>query len=192
MRITTGAVAGLIFSALCAGVSASSGAAIAEAARERLQHQVKYDGSYQALSYPLGDVANERGVCSDLVRGIGIDLQRLVHEDMRVNFSAHPTRWGLRRPDRNIDHRRVPNLRRFLVRKGHSLPISSVATDYRPGDLVTWMLPGNLPYIGIVSSRAVDGGSRPLIVHNIGAGLAEEDSLFRFKITGHYRFTRAH
>jgi len=163
------------------------------AAMERLSHEVTYDGSYRRIDYPGGDVPAGVGVCTDLVvrayRGVGIDLQRRVHEDMFVAFDAYPANWGHRRPDANIDHRRVPNLRVFLTRKGAELPASESAADYRPGDLVTWMLPGNRPHIGIVSDRFSRDGHRPLIVHNIGAGPALDDMLFRFTITGHYRYS---
>ena len=166
--------------------------ALVDAAIARLAHEVRYDGSYRALKYPMGDVPSHLGVCTDLVvrayRAVGVDLQVMVHEDMRKSFRAYPTRWGLTRPDRNIDHRRVPNLRRFLERQQAELPISDNAADYRAGDLVTWLLPGNLPHIGVVSSRTVPGTSRPMIIHNIGAGPVEDDTLFRFPITGHYRF----
>src|SRR5690606_28119110 len=108
---------------------------------------------------------------------LGVDLQPLVHEDMKANFSLYPKLWGLSRPDRNIDHRRVPNLQTYFRRFGESLPVSAEAGDYRPGDLVTWMLPGNLPHIGLVSNRRSADGQRPLIIHNIGAGPQEEDAL---------------
>lgn len=161
-------------------------------AMERLSHDVTYDGSYRRIDYPGGDVPGGVGVCTDLIirtyRGVGIDLQQAVHEDMKANFDAYPKIWGQRGPDPNIDHRRVPNLQVFFERKGRVLPTSSDAADYRPGDLVTWMLPGNLPHIGIVVARRSSDGRRPLVVHNIGAGPELADALFEFPITGHYRY----
>lgn len=160
-------------------------------ARQQTQAPVTYDGTYTRIRYPMGDVPASRGVCTDVVirayRALGIDLQQLVHEDMRANFSRYPRLWGLRRPDPNIDHRRVPNLQTFFERAGAKLAVSRSATAYQPGDLVTWMLPGNLPHIGIVSDRRA-GSGRPLIIHNIGAGAVEEDMLFDYRITGHYRY----
>jgi uncharacterized protein len=167
---------------------------LVDAARERTFKSEIYDGSYRAIAYPMGDVPDDRGVCTDVVirayRKVRVDLQVLVHEDMRNNFSAYPKFWGLRKPDRNIDHRRVPNLQNFFQRAGASLPVSSSPTDYKPGHLVTWMLPGNLPHIGIVSDRTVAGTSRPTIIHNMGAGTTEEDILFSYPITGHYRYAK--
>ena len=164
---------------------------LVEAARARTRQHEVYDGSYRVIGYPMGDVANDRGVCTDLVirayRALQIDLQVLVHEDMSRQFAAYPQLWGLRRPDRNIDHRRVPNLQKFFERAGAQLPVTSRAEDYNAGDLVTWVLPGNLPHIGIVSDEKVAGG-RAKIIHNIGAGPVEDDILFRYTITGHYRF----
>jgi uncharacterized protein len=151
---------------------------------------LRYDPTYTAIAFPGGDVPMERGVCTDVVirayRSVGVDLQLLVNQDMRKNFSAYPHNWGLSRPDPNIDHRRVPNLAVFFGRHGQTLPISKEAQDYRPGDLVTWRLPGGLPHIGLVSGRMAGGA--PLIVHNIGAGAQVEDVLFTFPITGHYRY----
>lgn len=163
---------------------------VVSAARQQTRSAVTYDGSYTRIGYPMGDVPSNRGVCTDLVirayRTIGIDLQALVHEDMRAHFDRYPRVWGLRQPDSNIDHRRVPNLQRFLERADAEVRTSAAA--YLPGDLVTWMLPGNLPHIGIVSDRRASGSGNPLIIHNIGAGPAEEDMLFAYPITGHYRY----
>lgn len=160
------------------------------AAIEQTRHPARYDGSYRRIAYPGGDVPSDVGVCTDLVirayRGVGIDLQRLVHEDMRLAFSAYPTQ-GLPRPDPNIDHRRVPNLQAFLKRRGAGVPLSNHATSYRAGELVTWMLPGNLPHIGLVTAQQAPSG-RPLIVHNIGRGPELEDMLLAFPVTGHYRY----
>ncbi len=163
------------------------------AAEERLNHRVIYDGRYLSIPYPMGDIPDSTGVCTDLVirsyRKLGIDLQKLVHEDMKQRFSEYPSNWGLSGTDRNIDHRRVPNLQCFFSKHGNSLPISNNAEEYMPGDLVTWMLPGNLPHIGIVSGTIIDG--RPLIIHNIGEGPKLEDCLFLYTVTGHYRYLPA-
>lgn len=170
---------------------------LVEAAIERTNHSVRYDGAYRSIDYPGGDVPADIGVCTDVVirsyRTLGVDLQVLVHEDMKSNFSAYPSNriWVLTQTDRNIDHRRVPNLQTFFTRHGESLAISQSAADYLPGDLVSWMLPGNLPHIGIVTDQWSSSSGRPLIVHNIGAGPQLEDILFSYSITGHYRFEPA-
>lgn len=172
---------------------ASPAERLVEAAHERTRHRVVYTPSYVRLVYPGGDVPAGTGVCTDVIirayRKLGLDLQVLVHEDMRRAFAKYPTIWGLKRTDSNIDHRRVPNLRRFFKRRGAELAISRKAVDYRPGDLVTWSLKsrGSLPHIGIVTERKSRQGI-PLIVHNIGAGPQLEDILFKYPITGHYRY----
>ena len=162
------------------------------AAMERTSHRVIYDGSYRRLSYPGGDVPDDIGVCTDLLirsyRALGIDLQRLVHEDMVSDFSVYPQRWGLSKPDPNIDHRRVQNLQTFFNRRGIVLPITKDPRGYEAGDLVTWMLPGGRPHIGIVVDRTSDDGQRPLIVHNLERGPQIDDFLFSHPITGHYRY----
>lgn len=166
------------------------GEALVSAAREQIGVTVGYDGSYQVLAYPMGDVAQHTGVCTDVVvralRKQGIDLQKLVHEDMRQHFAVYPKNWGLKKPDRNIDHRRVPNLKTYLRRHAQELAISSEKSAYQAGDIVTWRLPNHLPHIGIVSDKLAEDGT-PLIIHNIGGGTKEENMLFLFEITGHYR-----
>ena len=170
-----------------------SGAAIS-----RLQSRVRYDGSYVKIGYPWGDVPANTGVCTDVVirsyRKLGIDLQQQVHQDMNAAFNNYPnlSKWNLKAPDANIDHRRVVNLRKFFARRGASLPISPNPADYKPGDLVTWMVGPNLPHIGVVVNKPTRADPRRMmIVHNIAEGPKMEDVLFRFPMTGHYRYTPA-
>jgi uncharacterized protein YijF (DUF1287 family) len=161
------------------------------AAIAQTRSRVTYDGSYRRIPYPGGDVPGTIGVCTDVVirayRRVGVDLQVKVHEDMTRAFRSYPQLWGMSGPDPNIDHRRVPNLQTFLRRAGAEVPVSRDPSAYRAGDLVTWMLPRNLPHIGIVTGdRSVTG--TPLVVHNIGRGPEVENMLFRYPITGHYRY----
>lgn len=164
---------------------------LAHDARAQIGVTVSYDPSYQKLDYPMGDVHMRTGVCTDVVirayRSQAIDLQALVHEDMRRHFVEYPKIWGLKKPDKNIDHRRVPNLQTFFTRHGQSLKISRDIKNYRAGDVVTWMLDNGRPHIGIVSDNKNPQGI-PLIIHNIGAGVQEENVLYAWPITGHYRF----
>lgn len=166
------------------------------AARDRLKSLVIYNGRYISLDYPGGDVPATMGVCTDVVirslrKAYDLDLQKTVHEDMKANFGEYPTNWGLTRTDKNIDHRRVPNLEVYFTRARQSLPITRTASDYKPGDIVSWRLDSNsgsggLPHIGIVSDRLSSGGT-PFIIHNIGVGVEESDMLFGHRITGHFR-----
>lgn len=172
---------------------AAPAADVAAAAREQIGVTVLYDPSYRQLAYPGGDVPIERGVCTDVVvrafRRIGIDLQALVHRDMRAAWKTypHPAGWGSTRPDPNIDHRRVPNLATFFARHGQSLPPSRTPADYAPGDIVTWTVPPGLPHIGLVADLRSPAGV-PLVIHNIGAGTRMENRLFAWPLTGHYRY----
>lgn len=165
------------------------GARIADAAARQVGVTVHYDPSYTQLRYPGGDLPIDRGVCSDVViramRTIGVDLQREVHEDMRRNFREYPSKskWGLTAPDANIDHRRVPNLMKFLERRG-----KATRAPYVAGDIVAWRLPGGLYHIGVVSAEKDPATTRPLVVHNIGRGAQKEDVLYAFDIIGHYRW----
>jgi len=167
-------------------------ATVVAAAVQRDNVPVRYDGRYVRIPYPGGDVSAKTGVCTDEVirvyRQAGVDLQKEVHEDMVRSFEAYPKQWGLRQPDANIDHRRVPNLAAFFRRKGEVLPISREPGDYAPGDLVTWDLGGGVPHIGIIVDRRSASEKRYLLLHNIGAGPKVEDVLFRWKITGHFRY----
>jgi len=170
---------------------ADSGRCLVEAARKQIGVTVQYDSGYRRIPYPNGDVPQDRGVCTDVLvrayRQLGVDLQVRVHEDMSAAFRAYPKNWGLSRPDSNIDHRRVPNLGTFFTRKGKALPVTRNAKDYAPGDVVTWRLPSGVPHIGIVSDRKTVSGV-PYVIHNIGEGTQEEDALFVFTLTGHYRY----
>ena len=164
------------------------------AAKERLNHFVVYDGSYQRLDYPNGDVDPNRGVCTDVIvrsyRALGIDLQQLVHEDMKAHFDQYPNIWGLAKPDSNIDHRRVPNLETYFSRSGAALPVSDKTENYQPGDIVTWRLSGSgLPHIGIVSDQKAQTGNHQ-IIHNIGWGPQTNDMLFNHPIHGHFRYSK--
>ena len=167
-------------------------ARLVAAAVDQTTRPVRYDGAYRRIPYPMGDVPADTGVCTDVVirayRALGIDLQQRVHEDMRAAFSAYPRAWGMAHPDPNIDHRRVPNLQTFFRRRGAALTSSDDPERYAAGDLVTWMLPGNLPHIGVVIERRSPDGRRPLVVHNIGRGPEIEDTLVKFPITGHFRY----
>jgi uncharacterized protein YijF (DUF1287 family) len=168
-------------------------AALVAAAKERPNHPARYEPKYVAIPYPNGDVPEDTGVCADeivrIYRALGIDLQKLVHEDMVDAWDQYPHKWGARRPDKNIDHRRVPNLMVFFKRHGESLATTTNADDYAPGDIVTWNLvkDGDLPHVGMVVDERGPSG-RWMVEHNIGAGPQVEDVLFDWRITGHYRY----
>lgn len=172
-------------------IAAPSAEQIVEAARAQVGVTTSYDPSYVSLKYPGGDVPKETGVCTDVVvrtfRVFDHDLQKLVHEDMKRHFKKYPQNWGLKGPDKNIDHRRVPNLMRYFKRQGFELKVTEDAKNYQAGDLVVWNLGGGILHIGVVSDQKTDEGV-PKIIHNIGSGAKEEDLLFDYKIIGHYRY----
>lgn len=165
---------------------------LSKAARDQIGVTRNYDGAYVRLDYPMGDVDRSTGVCTDVIirayrDAFDIDLQKLVHEDMKTAFADYPGIWGLRRPDRNIDHRRVPNLERFFERHGADLPLPASLDGWKPGDLYTMRLGGRLPHIGIVSNRLTPDG-HPYVIHNIGAGTQEEDILGKFQDERRFRY----
>lgn len=164
-------------------------------ALEQIQTTTGYTQEYFSIPYPNGDVPAETGACTDVIirgfRNAGVDLQKEVHEDMAANFDAYPKKWGLKRPDANIDHRRVPNLRVFFERHGSSSPVSLDAGKFKPGDVVSWDLNGKgMTHIGLVSNVRNEADTRFMIIHNIGGGVQLEDRLFEWTITGHYRYFR--
>lgn len=167
---------------------------ISDAAITLTKDKVVYNGAYISIPYPNGDVQKGQGVCTDVIirtyRKLGIDLQKEVHEDMKSNFSKYPKTWGLTKTDTNIDHRRVPNLETFFTRKGHKLTVTKNPSDYKTGEMVTWMINDKLPHIGIVTHLKSRDGKRNLIVHNVGGGQVLEDCLFSYKIVGHYKYKK--
>lgn len=190
VRLLLGLVAAL--SLAPAARAESDAARMLSAAHAQVGVTLTYAPAYARLAYPGGDVPLDRGVCSDVIvralRAVSVDLQVDLHRDMRAHFDAYPAYWGLRKPDPNIDHRRVPNLERYFERIGKAVPISSDPATFLPGDFVSWRLESGQPHIGIVSSWRSADRLRPLIIHNIGSGAQVEDVLFEWKMTGHFRY----
>lgn len=168
--------------------------ALADSAVTLTKQKVTYDSQYCRIKYPNGDVPADKGVCTDVVirayRKLGIDLQKEVHEDMVSHFTVYPKGFGLKKPDSNIDHRRVPNLVTFFKRHGTTKKISSENKDYLPGDLVIWNLFGGVTHIGIVINKKSGDGKRYLVVHNIGYGQEISDCLFNYTVIGHYSYKK--
>ena len=167
---------------------------LSNAALSIVDPAIDYDPTYFSIPYPNGDIPKNKGVCTDVVirsyRKLGVDLQKEVHDDMKNNFSKYPTKWGLKKTDTNIDHRRVPNLEAFFSRKGQRLTVSGNPNDYKTGEIVTWMVNKKLPHIGIITHQKSTDGKRPMIVHNIGNGQVLEDCLLEYKIVGHFKFNK--
>lgn len=179
-----------LFSASAFGFDVQ-GLQLVAAANDQIGVTLHYDGHYQRIAFPGGDVSLDRGVCTDVLirayRKLGVDLQLLVHQDMVKAWDAYPHLWNNKTPDANIDHRRVPNLATFFRRNGQSLFIGKNPKDYLPGDIVSWRLSSGVPHIGLVAEQLSPSGV-PLVIHNIGRGTVMEDSLFSFVMTGHYRY----
>jgi uncharacterized protein YijF (DUF1287 family) len=167
---------------------------LSNAAIQIIDKDVVYTPDYVKLKYPNGDVPAKTGVCTDVIirayRKLNIDLQKEIHEDMAANFTKYPNlkKWGLKTTDKNIDHRRVPNLEIFFGRKGKTLSITQNANDYKTGEIVTWMINDKLPHIGIITHLKSKDGKRNLIVHNVGNGQVLEDCLFSYTIVGHFQY----
>lgn len=182
----------VVFQFIAAYAQSAFNERLSMAALELTKQHVIYDPQYFVIDYPNGDIPEGKGVCTDVIirayRKLGIDLQKEVHEDMTANFSEYPDNWGLSGPDKNIDHRRVPNLMAFFSRHGDQLSIIREADNYKPGDIVCWDLGGGILHIGLVVNIRSEDDSRYLIVHNIGGGQVLADCLFSYRIIGHYRY----
>ena len=169
---------------------------LSNAAISIIDPEVVYTPDYVGIKYPNGDVPAKTGDCTDVIirayRKLNIDLQKEVHEDMIANFTKYPNleKWGLKTTDKNIDHRRVPNLEVFFGRKGKTLPITQIESDYKIGEIVTWMINDKLPHIGIITHLKSEDGKRNLIVHNLGGGQVLEDCLFNYKVVGHFQYVK--
>jgi len=167
---------------------------LSNAALSIIDPTIAYDPAYFSIKYPNGDVPKDKGVCTDVIirayRKLGIDLQKEVHQEMLSNFKLYPNskKWGMHKTDTNIDHRRVPNLEVFFGRKGERLVVTENPNDYKTGELVTWMINGKYPHIGIVTNKKSPDGKRLMIVHNVGRGQVLEDCLFEWKIIGHFKY----
>ena len=173
----------------------STGERLAAAALQQTKSHVSFDNSYRVIAFPGGDIPSDRGYGPDvIVRGyrvLGIDLQRLVHEDITANFKAYPDIFKAVKPDPNIDHRRVPNLERFFKRHGEELPASRDARDYAVGDVVVWRV-GEEKHMGIVAPGPGERSEERWAVHNLDRGPVWEDCLFDFEPVGHYRYDGSH
>lgn len=163
---------------------------ISDAAISIVDPTIVYDPSYFVIPYPNGEIPEGKGVCTDVVvrtyRALGIDLQKEVHEDMMANFVLYPNIWQLSKPDKNIDHRRVPNLMVFFSRFGTEKPITQNAADFLPGEIVCWRLGNGMTHIGVLVDKKSENHEGYQLVHNIGAGQIMEDVLFDYEIIGHY------
>ena len=185
---------GLFLFTLAAHAQSTFSDSLSNAALELTKQKVSYDPTYFIIDYPNGDVPKDKGVCTDVVirayRKLGIDLQKEVHEDMKAHFSLYPKLWGLKSTDKNIDHRRVPNLMIFFSRHGKVKPMTTDPKDYKPGDIVCWNLGGAVTHIGLVVNKRSADGKRYMVVHNIGGGQVLADCLFSYKIIGHYTYRK--
>jgi uncharacterized protein YijF (DUF1287 family) len=194
LKVRVVIICAIFFEAVVINSSGQSNFAgrLADSALTLTKQRVTYDPGYFILSYPNGDVPADKGVCTDVIirayRKMGIDLQKEIHEDMLANFAAYPAFWGLTCPDKNIDHRRVPNLMVFFERHGIKKSISGNPRDYSPGDIVFWSLGRGIKHVGIVAGLKSADGGRYMIIHNIGGGQVIEDILFKFEVIGHFQF----
>lgn len=164
--------------------------AIVEASKAQIG--TRYDASFQLLSYPMGDVAANRGACTDVIvrslRAVGFDLQREIHRDMKARFASYPQKWGEKAPNYSIDHRRVPNQIAYLKRHAQVLATRADAStwaNWQPGDIVYWNSGGGRQHTGIVSD-GVDEAGQPFVIHN-GSVCIEDLALVRWPIIAHFR-----
>lgn len=141
-----------------------------------------YDARYWENGFPPEDV----GVCTDTVwrafREAGYDLSLMVDKDIECSLESYP---HVEHRDKNIDFRRVKNLRIFFERYGVKLTTDIDDIEaWQPGDIVIF---GKDDHIGIVSDFRNDKG-QVFLIHNAGQYNRDEDYFKRRKPVAHYRF----
>ena len=154
---------------------------ILNSAREYVSRRPKYKSKYYSSGYP----DDNYGVCTDVIafalKSAGYDLMELLSADVEKN----PAVYGIEKPDKSIDFRRVKNLRVYFERTAVSLTCDvSDISEWQGGDIVFFK-----KHIGIVSDKRNKNGV-PFVIHHASPlqRYYEEDILERRNdITGHYR-----
>ena len=143
----------------------------------------KYKSKYYETGYPN----DEYGVCTDVVafglNNAGYDLMTLVNEDIKNNID----RYNIEVIDKNIDFRRVKNLKIYFERNAISLTTDvSKIEEWQGGDIIIFE-----NHIGIISDSRNKNGV-PFVIHHANPfqKYYEEDILeTRNDIVGHYRIS---
>lgn len=151
--------------------------------REYIETKPKYKSKYYATGYP----EDEYGVCTDVVafgmKGAGYDLKELVFDDIKANSD----KYNIDTIDKNIDFRRVRNLKVYF--DNNAISLTTDVKDYKQwqgGDIVVFKT-----HIGVISDKRNSNGV-PFVIHHYGTKQKyyEEDILeMRNDITGHYRIS---
>lgn len=151
--------------------------------REYIKTKPKYKSKYYETGYPN----DEYGVCTDVVgialKNAGYDLMELVNKDIKNNKE----KYDIEVIDKNIDFRRVKNLKIFF--KNNAINLSTDINkieEWQGGDIIIFK-----NHIGIVSDKRNKKGI-PFIIHNQSPYQSnyEEDILeIRKDIVGHYRMS---
>ncbi len=166
---------------------------ILKEARSQIGVITEYDTDYYQDAYP----PENSGVCADVIwralKQAGYDFKEMLDADMSSYPEDYPSDPI---PDPNINFRRVRNIKVFLEKYAESLTTEVIPFDeenlkkWQGGDIVTFdQIEGGLWHVAIVSDERRDDGV-PLIIHNYGYGVREDDYLLNWptQITGHYRF----
>lgn len=150
------------------------------------------------MTYPMGDVPENMGVCSDVIvrafRNAGYDLQKLIYKDSQRHRKRYPGIWrGGKRPDRSIDHRRVNNLLPYF--SAHFKLINRKIGDHNratllPGDIVFMdtLNRAGPSHVGIISNILGKNGY-PKVINNwtVGYKTSEMELLPHIPVTHHFR-----
>ena len=151
--------------------------------RDYIKTNPKYKSKYYSTGYPN----DEYGVCTDVVafglKDAGYDLMNLVNEHIKTNRNL----YDIDVIDKNIDFRRVQNLKVYLDNNAIVLTndINKIK-EWQGGDIVVFK-----NHIGIVSDKRNKKGISFIIHHaNPYQRYYEEDILeYRNDIIGHYRIS---
>lgn len=151
-----------------------------QSVRNYIATKPKYKSKYYKTGYPDDGF----GVCTDVIafglRGAGYDLMELVDADIRANKKM----YQLDVVDKNIDFRRVNNLRIFFEHNAKSLTTDLTdIKEWQGGDIIVFKT-----HIGVVSDKRNWRGI-PFIIHNGGLHFEEDILEYRTDIVGHFRMS---
>ena len=151
-----------------------------QSVRRYIATKPKYKSKYYRTGYP----DDGYGVCTDVIafglKDTGYDLRELVDADIRANKKL----YQLEVVDKNIDFRRVNNLRIFFERNAKSLTTDLTdIKEWQGGDIIVFKT-----HIGVVSDKRNRQGI-PFIIHNGGFHFEEDVLEYRTDIVGHFRIS---
>ena len=174
-------------------------ARVVACAEAQVARGVRHTPSFHPVDFPWGDVPAHLGTTADLLvrclRDAGLDLQQLIAIDRKATPKNYPLHlWAARRPDRGVDHRRLPNLYAFaklyLPPAALEVVTTAHAAAFIPGDVVFWNTGGARGYpshAGLVIDRRGPDGMPWVVTIAPGEGVASlHHRIDDWPVQGHF------